>query len=86
MEQTPLTTPSSPGLWRLAAAARMAGMSPDSLAALCERGEVPVTLERLGPRGLRYVRCAELNAWLQGRSTKTGVAADEFARLFGTNS
>jgi hypothetical protein len=41
----------------------MANVSADVLARSCERGEIPVTLVRLGPR-LRFVKVAEFTAWL----------------------
>lgn len=52
------------GLWRLAAAAKRAGLSPELFTKACERGEIPVSLVRLGER-LVFVRAAELEAWLQ---------------------
>lgn len=60
------STPSTPGLYRLAAAAALAGLSPETLAEACIRKDIPVTLEVIGARGLRYVRAAELLAWLRG--------------------
>lgn len=64
--------PPSAGLWRLAAAAKMAGLSPDTLARSCESGEIPVTLVRLGPR-LRFVRAAELTAYLAARQSERNL-------------
>lgn len=52
------------GLWRLAAAAKRAGLSPELFTKACERGEIPVNLVRLGER-LVFVRAAELEAWLK---------------------
>jgi hypothetical protein len=57
--------PSTPGLWRLATAARYAGITPDMLARACMAGEVPVELVRVGPR-LRFVRAEQFQAWLAG--------------------
>lgn len=59
--------PPSAGFWRLAAAAKLAGMSPYKLAKACERGEIPVTVKRLGT-SLRFVNAAELNAYLSARA------------------
>ena len=56
-----------PGLLRLNAAARLVGMPPEALAALCKAGDIPVELLTLGRRGLRYVRASELGAFLHGR-------------------
>lgn len=63
---TPITL-HKPALIRLNAAARLVGMTPEALAALCKAGDIPVELLSIGPRGLRYVRASELGAWLHGR-------------------
>ncbi|ODV42260.1 hypothetical protein AWV79_28210 [Cupriavidus sp. UYMMa02A] len=65
METTPLDL-FKPALLRLPAAAKLAGMSPRAFAAACKRGEVPCELLEIGPRN-RFVRAAELGAWLHGR-------------------
>jgi hypothetical protein len=56
---------SSPGLWRLNAAASMVGLSPDAFAEACDRGDLPIEVIRIGPRGFRYVRVRELAAFLR---------------------
>lgn len=53
-----------PGLWRLGAAARFAGLTPELFEAAAARGDIPVTVEKIGPKETRYVRVAELEAWL----------------------
>lgn len=58
-------TPSSPGLWRLAAAAARLGLHPETLAAAADAGELPITIVRLGPRGTRFVRAAEIENFLK---------------------
>ncbi len=68
--------PSSPGLWRLAAAASIAGLSPDLLARSCESGEIPVTLVQLGPR-LRFVKATEFAAWLKSRDAEKDLFRSE---------
>lgn len=55
--------PPSVGFWRLAAAAKLAGVSPYRFARASERGEIPVTVVRLGAH-LRFVNAAELRAYL----------------------
>ena len=64
--------PNTPGLWRLAAAASHAGLSPRMFADACERGDIPVTVVRIGT--FRFVRCAELGAWLASRRTPSAAA------------
>lgn len=72
--------PSSPGLWRLSAAAKVVGMSPDTLARGCESGEIPIALVRIGPR-LRFVKAAELSAYLASRPAEPDLLAWPPARL-----
>jgi hypothetical protein len=55
-----------PGLWRIAPAAAKLGMTPDALEAASQDGSLPIEVMRIGPRGLRYVRYAELRAFLSG--------------------
>ena len=50
-------------MWRLSAAAKRAGMSPELFAKACQRGDIPVKIVCLGER-LHFVRIAELEAWL----------------------
>ncbi len=58
-------TPSSPGLWRLAAAAARLGLHPETLAAAADAGELtPITIVRIGPRGTRFVRAADVEVFL----------------------
>lgn len=59
--------PPSAGFWRLAAAAKLAEMSPYRFARASERGEIPVTVVRLGAH-LRFVNAAELTAYLANRA------------------
>jgi|GEM_PF-5359379 len=53
-------------LWRIEAAAKMAGMSANLLEAGITRGEIPITLRRVGPGGRRFVNIAQLKSWLSG--------------------
>lgn len=48
---------------RLASAARYVGVDPDTLAAWCLRGDVPVTLIQRGPR-LRYVNAVQFENYI----------------------
>lgn len=50
------------GWIRLAAAARMVPISPDTLARWIRRGEVPVSMRRLGPR-LIFVSAPQFYDW-----------------------
>lgn len=63
--QTTLTPPCS-GLWRLGAAARLAGVPPESLARACRDKRIPVELVELGPRS-RFVRVEQFQSWLSAR-------------------
>ena len=56
-------------LWRIDAAASMAGMSANLLEAGIVRGEIPVTLRRVGPGGRRFVNIHQLKSWLNGTPT-----------------
>lgn len=69
--------PSSPGLWRLAVAAKAAGMSSDTLARSCESGAIPVSLVRIGPR-LRFVKATEFTAFLAARPAQAASEPDLF--------
>lgn len=53
----------SPGLWRIAAAARLAGMDADAFERNSVKGHIPVEVLRIGNR--RFVRVRELAAWLR---------------------
>lgn len=57
----------SPGLFRLQAAAAMAGMSSPTFEAAVKTGVIPVEIIRTTPR-MAYVRATELNAFLKGKS------------------
>lgn len=61
-------TPATPGLWKLGAAAQMAGMSAAQFEAASARGDIPVQILKIGQGGYRYVRAAELQAFLQGNA------------------
>lgn len=54
-----------PGFWRLGAAARLAGITPEAFEAASKAGRIPVAVERLSPK-LALVRLEELNRWLKG--------------------
>lgn len=54
--------PNLAGWLRLAAAASIAGVSPDTLAGWIERGEIPVAMRQQGPR-LRFVNGPQFDAW-----------------------
>lgn len=70
--------PSSPGLYPLHVAARMAGIPIETFANACERGDVPIRLERLGARGLRFIRASELQDWLRADPATTNTTPDPF--------
>jgi len=55
------------GMLRLAAAAKLAGLSRHTLLRGCELGSIPVRAERVG--GVYLVRADELAAWLAPQST-----------------
>jgi hypothetical protein len=57
--------PSTPGLWRLAAAARMAGLAPDTFAKAARLGQIPVEIVEIGPRAFRFVKADQLTQWLK---------------------
>lgn len=59
----------APGFWRLAAAAKMAGISPELFLSAVQRGEIPVRVAQFGARGLHFVHVREFRAWLAGRTT-----------------
>jgi hypothetical protein len=63
--------PSSPGLWRLAAAARMTGLSPDAFAGACRLGQIPVEIVEIGPRAFRFVKADQLTTWLKDQTCKS---------------
>lgn len=67
MDNQTASYPPSSGLWRLSAAARMAGIAPDTLARACHEKRIPVELLELGPRS-RFVRSEQFQAWLSARS------------------
>lgn len=50
------------GWLRLAAAASMAGVAPDTLAGWIERGEIPVAMRQQGTR-LRFVNAPQFHLW-----------------------
>lgn len=54
-----------PGLYRLSAAAAMAGLTPSALEAASKAGTIPIEIIRLSPR-LAFVRASELNDFLKG--------------------
>ena len=72
---TPLDTT---GLWRVTAAANMAGLSVPQLRALAARGAIPVQIIE-GDR-VSYVRARELVAWLNSRTP--AVADKQCTDLF----
>jgi hypothetical protein len=57
----------SPSWWRLAAAAKAAGFSPQLFLSAVERGEIPVRVEQFGARGLWFVHAETYRDWLAGR-------------------
>jgi hypothetical protein len=62
-------------LWRIEHAARFAGMSANLLEAGIARGEIPVTMRRVGPGNRRFVIAAELKAWL---APSAAIPAEDF--------
>lgn len=55
----------TPELWRLSAAARRAGMSPEAFERASRAGTIPVNVIRTSRR-MAYVRRGELETWLKG--------------------
>jgi len=64
---TPLQNnyPSSPGLWRIAAAARACSMTVETFAQAVALGDIPCEIVEIGPRGFRFVRVSELKQFLK---------------------
>lgn len=58
-----MNTPQAPH-YRLAYAAQLAGLTPELFLSACQLGQIPVSVNRLGKRGLWYVHGAELMAFL----------------------
>lgn len=69
------TPPQATGLLRLAAAARLAGLTPDAMRAALARQEIPISRVQLGK--LTFVKAAELHTWLTA-PTPAPAAADLF--------
>lgn len=57
--------PSTPKMWPIEAAAKFAGMTTSLFSKGIERGEIPVSIERVGERQQRFVRAAEVKAWIE---------------------
>ena len=57
----------APGLCRLSAGARRAGLTAEKLEEASAAGLIPVAVIRLSQR-MAYVRIAELETWLKGKS------------------
>jgi len=57
----------TPGLCRLSAAARRAGLTAEKFEEASTAGLIPVAVIRLSPR-MAYVKCIELENWLKGNS------------------
>ena len=58
----------SPGLWRLSAVAHHLGLAPSTVVSAAEAGDLPFNIVRIGPRGLRFIRAAEVESFLAGDS------------------
>lgn len=54
-----------PGLYRIGAAAHLAGLRPEAFARACAAGDIPLEIVVVGPR-LRYVRAEQFQTWLKG--------------------
>lgn len=64
-------------LWNFAAAAQLAGITPELLASAIQHGDIPgVEIVTLGPRKVRFVRAEPFLAWLEGRPFSLTTAAD----------
>lgn len=72
--QTLDALPPTTGLLRLAAAARMAGLTPEAMRAALARNEIPISPVRLGK--LTFLRASDLHLWLT--ATPSPAAADLF--------
>ncbi|MFJ1255985.1 helix-turn-helix transcriptional regulator [Cupriavidus sp. CuC1] len=85
MDRNQVAASAPPGLYRIAAAAALVGISPDLLESAIKRGEAPLTLLRLGSRRMLFVRAVELHAWLQGVAAvnSNAPAADQPAHEDG---
>jgi hypothetical protein len=73
IQDTPI--PAS-GLLRLAAAARLAGLTTDVFRAALARGDIPLLSIRIG--NLTFVRATALEAWLNPAPTPSPASADLF--------
>lgn len=58
-------------LWPIQGAANVAGLSVELLLSGIEAGDIPVALVTLGPARRRFVRGAQMVAWLDGRAPST---------------
>lgn len=62
------TTSFSPAMWRVGAVARQFfGLSEAAFVAACDRGDLPIQVERIGAGRIRMVRSAEVRSYLQAR-------------------
>ena len=67
MDNSKTLTPPLRSLYRLEAAAALAGIKVDLLASSIENGDIPgVRVLHLGPRRLRHVRSVEFLCWING--------------------
>ena len=58
-------------LWKLDAAAQLAGLTTELLASAIAHGDIPdVELVELGPRKIRHVRAEPFLNWLEGKRSK----------------
>jgi hypothetical protein len=60
----------APGLWAIAAAASYAGMSVRLLVAGIERGDIPVTLRRIGKSRKQFVNAEQLQKWVNAPASE----------------
>jgi hypothetical protein len=64
--------PSTPGLYPIERAARIAGMSSALLEAGIVAGQIPVMLRKVGPSNKRFVNVEQLNAWINEKPAADG--------------
>lgn len=72
--QAPDTPLPATGLIRLTAAARIVGVTPETMRAALNRQDIPIARIQLG--NVCFVRAAELNQWL---TAPTPATADLFS-------
>ena len=60
-------------MYRAAYAAAQAGITKEIFLSGCANGDIPVTVEKIGPRKIAYVRAAQFTAWLNKPHTSNSL-------------